>query len=116
MRFRFSGGQTEDCLLLAQALPVHESTRYRFQFEYRTEDLAGFSGLLWRLDSALGRAGAVPEMSPDLTASPTWKTVEMTFQPRQSGLAALELRYHRHVGTARSEGSVVLRHLDTEVR
>jgi hypothetical protein len=106
IRFSFSGGQGEDCLLLTQPIPVAAATVYRLDFEYRTEGLAEPSGLRWTLDSA--RSSAL------LSSSSQWSASAVTLHSRRFGLALLQLSYHREPGTARREGSAVLRNLQME--
>jgi hypothetical protein len=106
VRFHLSGGQSEDCLLLQQTLPVTSGTVYRLRFDYRTEGLAGSSGLRWTFDRIRS-----PE---NLAASAQWSFAEATFHARSAGLATLEFWYHRDPGTIRQEGSVLLRNAHME--
>lgn len=108
LRVTLSGREPEDCELLLQLVPVRPKMAYQLRFRYRTQDIATGAGLEWQLTDVksgvvLGE-GSIPASEQD-TEGGGW------FETAGASLARLALRYHRALGTTRSEGSLILQNV-----
>jgi len=100
LRFAFSGGQPEYCMLLLERVPLAPGRRWRLEFEYRSQGMAGQTGLRWR---TIGAEWQAP-------ASEAWREAAFDFTtPPGGSVAPLVLAYERAPGTMRMAGSFWLR-------
>jgi hypothetical protein len=107
-----SGNEPEQCLLMAQIVPLAPGHRYRLDYEYRgaaSEDDTGLGWDLFALDSH-----AADVHSGDLKMTGDWVTGHLSFNPGASHAVRLALRYKRALGTVRYEGTVALRKVAIE--
>lgn len=107
LRFSFSGGQPEYCMLMLERVALAPERRWRLVFEYRSQGMAGETGLRWR---TIGTEWQAP-------ASEAWReaTFEFTTPPGAS-VVPLVLAYERAPGTTRAAGFFWLRRVRLEAR
>ncbi len=105
LRFSFSGRQPEYCMLMFERVPLAPGRRWRLAFEYRSEGMAGETGLRWR---TIGAEWQAP-------ARETWREAEFEFRsPPEGSVVPLVLAYERAPGTMRTAGSFWLRRVRLE--
>jgi len=115
VRFDFSGGQPDACVLLTQTLILVPRGTYRLRFEFRGEGRPSTPGFDWDLEASAGKATRPRSASFIAAASGNWGSAERIFPQVHGPLARLRFGYHRQSGTVRYEGSVWLRQLRWEV-
>lgn len=110
LRLTFLGRQPENCVVLAQFVPVREKTAYELKFAYRTPGIGPGTGLRWRvIDASSGETLAEGESlssEEDQQGAVSFRT------PAGCRLARIALEYRRTAGTTRIAGFVVLRGID----
>ena len=104
-RVTLSGRQAESCELAWKYVPLTPGARYRFRFYAETSGAPSPSGLRWQLASW-------PDGRMLLGA---WDEKERTFSSGNATLGRLALRYQRATGTARMEGTVLVREVAIDV-
>ncbi len=102
-----SGTEPEQCLLLAQIVPLAPGLRYRLDYEYRGPAAEDDSGIDWEIGALDSQAAAV--RSEDLKMTGDWVTGHLSFNAGTGNAARLALRYKRALGTVRHEGTLALR-------
>ena len=113
LRLAFSGKQPERCEVLAQWVPVAPGRRYGLGFEYRTEEMAGETGLAWKVSDGAG-GGELAAGEPQ-AAAPEWRKGGLRFAtPAGTRWIRLALWYGRVPGTTRIEGRFWLRQVALE--
>ena len=105
IRVQLDGSQSDDIELLIQNVPVVPAARYRFSFDYRTEDVPPSSGLQWVVVDALDNLPQPSTCASLSSIDPTRAACEFSVRPSQR-LVRLALRYRRALGTRRLNGSV----------
>jgi hypothetical protein len=112
-----SGNQPEQCLLLAQIVPLAPGHKYRLDYEYRGDAVDEDSGVNWEIVSL----GALSTISPaidiqseHLKMTGDWVTDYLSFNAGAGDAARLSLRYKRALGTVRHQGTVALRRVAIE--
>ena len=108
-----SGNEPEECLLMAQIVPVAPGRRYHLDYEYRGAAAEDDSGLRWEIDTLDSPSVAIH--SDDLKMTGDWSTGRLNFNPGAAHAARLTLRYKRALGTVRYQGTVALRKVAIEV-
>jgi tetratricopeptide (TPR) repeat protein len=105
LRFSFSGGQPEYCMLMLERVPLVPNRSWRLVFEYRSEGMPGGTGLRWR---TIGTEWQAP-------SSEAWREAGFEFKTPASGMVVpLALAYERAPGTVRTAGSFWLRRVRLE--
>jgi tetratricopeptide (TPR) repeat protein len=102
-----SGTEPEECLLMAQIVPLSPGHQYRLDYEYRGPESEDDSGLSWELTAPASHA--VLAHSEDLPMTGDWAAGHVNFKAGADPAARLSLRYKRALGTVRHEGSLALR-------
>jgi hypothetical protein len=100
------GSQPDNCELLAQALAVVPSRRYRLRFRYRSDGLVIASGLHWRIADMAGRE--IQSDSSDLASEQETMGTLRFRAPLATSLVRLALTCRRSPGVAKAEGRVAL--------
>ena len=99
LKVALSGRQPGNCEILSQILSLQPGEKYALQFEYKTSDLPGQTGLRWSFGSNREFA---------LASSPLWVSAEWRFSA-SADAGRLSLAYTRIPGTTRTEGTLTLR-------
>ncbi len=108
-----TGNEPEECLLLAQIVPLTPGRQYRLDYEYRGQEARDDSGVSWELSAPATHA--ILSRSKDLPMTGDWVTGHLSFKAGADDAAArLSLRYKRELGTVRREGSIALRKVAIE--
>ena len=101
----FSGSEPENCTVAEQTV-VLAPGRYRFNYSYRTADIAEGTGIRWQIEDA--KSSAKLAQTDDL-ASTTLKDGALEFTvPQERALVRLKLEYGRELGTPRITGTLVI--------
>ncbi len=107
LRFTFSGKQPESCELLSQWLPLAPDRRYELRVRYRTGDLEGDTGIVWRLLDAHTGLELLRGSGRMMAAAGADQRFAFA-TPAGTRLARMVLGYTRVLGTGRINGSISL--------
>jgi len=112
-----SGNQPEQCLLLAQIVPLVPGHKYRLDYEYRGDEVDEDSGVNWEI-AGLGASSTISQaidiQSEHLKMTGDWVTGHLSFDAAAGSAARLSLHYKRALGTVRHQGTVALRRVAIE--
>jgi hypothetical protein len=107
------GNQPEDCIIAEQSIILAPGT-YSLIFDYKTTGISPYSGIRWQLLDLKSKETLAE--SGDLS-SEQLKREELGFTVMPgSSLLALQLRYHRRLGTVRVAGMLNVEKVQIQVR
>jgi hypothetical protein len=111
MELSFNGRQAEAVELISQVVPTVSGRKYRVSVDFQTENIAKPSGLTISADDPKGG----PSLgSADLTPSEAAGAVALEFTGPPPGAVAVRFRYRRPLGSVRTEGTLIIRHVQLE--
>ena len=110
LNLRFSGDESERCLLLQQYVPLAAGRPYRLGWRIKANTLTGLSGLTWHL-RPVSPAAPAGSLSDEFQSSDLLSPSPAGWQfrsPPQTSLGLLTLQYARPLGQTVARGSLVL--------